>query len=113
MVDRYLAVIDAFNSKCSPWMPKAKLTDDRRAAIKECWSRVGTSQSPMEWFEGLFDRAASSDFLCRRTGSKGEQSSFVASFDWLMKPSNALKVLEGNFDRRTPPSTKSQFGQAF
>ena len=44
----------------------------------------------------MIDKASASQFL-NGYNSKG----FVASFDWLIRPNNFLKVLEGNYDDRT------------
>ena len=41
-----------------------------------------------------FEKAEQSDFL------KGKSGKFKASFDWIMKAANFIKVLEGNYDNR-------------
>ena len=45
----------------------------------------------MEDFRKLFENAESSSFL------KGTGGGWKASFDWLIKEDNLLKVLEGNY----------------
>ena len=45
----------------------------------------------------VVQKAAASNFLNGRN-----QRAFIASFDWLIKPTNYPKVLEGNYDNVTP-----------
>ena len=47
----------------------------------------------MEDFKTLFEKAEASSFL---KGANGRDWS--ANFDWLIKDSNMVKVLEGNYD---------------
>ncbi|MFO0776741.1 MAG: hypothetical protein U0223_03920 [Nitrospira sp.] len=48
------------------------------------------------WWESLFQRIGSSDFLCGRTS--GKEGSFHASLDWVLGPKNLDKILAGNYD---------------
>ena len=45
-------------------------------------------------------KAAKSNFL-----NGGGDKTFVASFDWIFRPNNFPKVLEGNYDNHTPQTT--------
>ena len=47
----------------------------------------------------VFKKVEQSDFLTGRI-SADKQRPFKASFDWIMKPSNFIKILEGNYDNR-------------
>ena len=47
----------------------------------------------------VFKKVEQSDFLTGRI-STDKQRPFKASFDWIMKPSNFIKILEGNYDNR-------------
>lgn len=47
----------------------------------------------------VFKKVEQSDFLTGRI-SANKQRPFKASFDWIMKPSNFIKILEGNYDNR-------------
>jgi hypothetical protein len=66
----------------------------RKATVK-----ARLKEYSLEQVEEMFRKAEKSDFLTGRIKSKGERP-FKASFDWLMKPSNFIKVLEGNYDNR-------------
>ena len=47
----------------------------------------------------FFERVERSDFLAGRVRGRD----FRASFDWVFKPINCVKILEGNYDNRTAP----------
>ena len=84
----YQAVLDAFHESC-PSLPKVlKLSDSRKKAIKARLNDFG-----LEEIKRAFALTEQSDFL---KGSNGWQ----AGFDWLMKPANLTKVLEGNYENK-------------
>lgn len=59
--------------------------------------------------KALFDviqKAAASDFLNGKS-----QRGFLATFDWLFKPTNFPKVLEGNYDNRDLNINNSRYEQ--
>jgi hypothetical protein len=88
----YVQVVDAFHRLC-PSHPKLRgMTDQRRTAIRSRWQSASKAhQDPMAQLEELFAAAEASDFLAGRK----ERPAF--GFDWLLKPANAQKVLEGNY----------------
>ena len=49
----------------------------------------------MERWEEVCNRIEASDFLTGRKDGK-----WSASFDWIIKPENWVKVMEGNYDNR-------------
>lgn len=70
-------------------IPKlASVTDRRRQSIKARVREHGKTA-----LMTVIVKAAASAFLNGRNGR-----AFVASFDWLIKPNNFVKVLEGNYD---------------
>lgn len=76
-------------SKQNAIIPKlASVTDKRKHAIN---ARV--KEHGKEALLKVIKNAAASAFLNGRNNR-----SFIASFDWLMKPNNFIKVLEGNYD---------------
>lgn len=92
----YAEISEEFNSVCVT-LPKVKnMNDHRRRSIKARIKEHGRDQ-----VSEVFRKAAESDFL---SGRNKEWTN--CSFDWLMKPSNFVKVLEGNYDndRRNVPS---------
>lgn len=76
-----------------PMLPAVRLlTDARRKKIKSRWHELAERQTP-EYWRGFFAYAAKSDFL---TGRNGKWT--ACNFDWLLEPSNHLKVAEGNYE---------------
>ena len=95
----YQHVVDTFN-ECCPTLPRVKmLTDKRRCAIKQLPKHHG-GVTAEEYFKGV----NASDFLSGRNAKWRE-----CSFDWLMKPSNIVKVLEGNYDNKDSTQTDNPF----
>ena len=97
----YQGVLDAYHECCPSFPTVIKLTETRKRAIKARLKDYG-----LEEIKRAFSLAGQSDFL---KGSSGWQ----ASFDWLMKPANMTKVLEGNYTNRASPAggkSKSMWG---
>ena len=93
----YQGVLDAYHECCPGFPAVIKLTEARKRAIKARLKDYGLDE-----IKRAFSLAGQSDFL---KGSSGWQ----ASFDWLMKPANMTKVLEGNYaNRASPTGGKSQ-----
>lgn len=64
------------------------MTDARKEAVR----RIAREHSTEELMEVIL-KAEASDFMNGLTGKK-----WKAGFDWVMKPSNFVKILEGNYD---------------
>lgn len=86
----YQMIIDNFNRQCSRLSRVEKITDTRRQAIKRAVNKG------VDLF-ALFDKVKSSDFL----NGKNDRG-WTASFDWILKPSNLQKIMEGNYNNRQP-----------
>ena len=98
----YQGVLDAYHECCPSFPVVIKLTETRKRAIKARLKDYGLDE-----IKRAFSLAGQSDFL---KGSSGWQ----ASFDWLMKPANMTKVLEGNYTNRASPAggkSKSMWGE--
>lgn len=92
----YQKIIDSFNKICSPGLPAVqKLTPARRSAIQARW-RDGLNDM-REW-QAFFEYVESNDFLMGRKNGTADRPAFRASFDWILKPSNYVKIYEGNYD---------------
>lgn len=86
-------VVSQFNSICVSLNKVSGMTEPRRKAVQSALNAVG-----QEKLTELFRKAEASDFLTKRNSS-----GWKAGFDWLMKPGNYTKVLEGNYDNRSAP----------
>lgn len=92
-------ILEFFNSQLkenNSLIPSIKqLSDARKKMLKARVREFGK-----EALVSVFRKAAVSDFL----NGKNNRN-FIASFDWLLKPTNFPKVLEGNYDN--PVNTKA------
>lgn len=66
-----------------------KLTDQRKRMLRQRLKE----HPDLSWWEAYFARVGRSKFLMGQN-----QIDWCASFDWLLKPTNMTKVLEGNYD---------------
>lgn len=71
---------------------QVKTVTVKRRSVIEARAR----ENGKEALKTVADKSASSDFL----NGKNDRG-WLATFDWLMRPNNFVKVLEGNFDNKT------------
>ena len=98
----YQSIVSLFNQTCKSLPSVRSLNNNRRKAIKSASDTLADTGG----FEMVFQKVESSDFL---TGRNGQWSG--CGFDWILKPSNLTKIIEGNYDNRTKAiqsSIKSQ-----
>ena len=70
---------------------QVKTVTAKRRSVIEARAR----ENGKEALKTVADKSASSDFL----NGKNDRG-WLATFDWLMRPNNFVKVLEGNFDNK-------------
>ena len=96
----YTSVMDEFNTICQS-LPKVKAINPmRRGRIDRATAQLGTLT-----FVDLFKRVEASDFLT------GRVKPWRADFDWILKPENLTKILEGCYDNRTAPPPNKRKGK--
>ena len=99
----FQTVKEAYNQAVAATrLPMIKaMTDSRKGAV-----RARAKEYGLEAVAEAIAKAAASDFL-----SGDNQRGFVATFDWIFRPNNFPKVLEGNYDNsNTKPKTRNQNG---
>lgn len=97
----YQKVVDLWN-QTTEGLPKVKaLSSARRSAIKRIWSETNGS---LEQIEKVFQQVQSSDFLTGRSGGWTG-----CGFDWVVKPANWLKIIEGNYQNKGGGSVVTQY----
>lgn len=80
-------IIDIFNSTCKD-LPKVRdLTNDRKKVIKARLKEKGFTD-----LVNMFNKVSKSNYL------NGYVKEWKANFDWIMKPSNYQKIIEGVYD---------------
>lgn len=91
----YNAVIEAYNDTCYSLPSVKTLSDSRKRAIRKLYKNYS-----MEQINEVFLKAQCSDFL------SGKNGKWNATFDWLIKDSNFIKVLEGNYDNKVATASR-------
>ncbi|MBD8492986.1 helix-turn-helix domain-containing protein [Pseudomonas syringae] len=91
-------IVDLFNRLLSPALPAVVIVSEtRKKQIRARWNQSDVHQSLDFWTE-YFATVAQSDFLMGCSIGKGGSAPFRATFDWLIAPSNFVKVVEGNYN---------------
>ena len=86
----YVQIVNLFHDHVKSLPRIRTLNETRKATIRNLLKEYSVDD-----FETVFRKAESSDFLSGRSGKWT-----ACSFDWLIKPSNFLKVIEGNYDNK-------------
>lgn len=87
-------IVDLFNQVLHK-LPRVVLVNkDRRAKIQARWAESPVHQD-LEFWTDFFTQVETSDFLMGRLA--GRENQFRCTFDWLIAPSNFVKVVEGNY----------------
>ena len=90
------AIVGQFNALCKALPQVRDITASRKKAIASAVKRLGA-----EGVIELFRKTAASDYLCGKISKNNKN--WRASFDWIMKPDNITKILEGNYDNTVNP----------
>jgi hypothetical protein len=99
-------VVQAWNEMAKPLgFPgvQTKITDARRKLITARLSDAGG----VDGLKAAFEKIAASPFL-RGERSGPEHSNWKVSFDWVLKESNFVKLVEGNYDEAPGATTNQQ-----
>ncbi len=70
--------------------------EPRRRNLQARW-RESTKRQTLDWWKTFFGHVAASDFLMGRTQSRDGRPPFQADLEWLTKPGNFAKVVEGKY----------------
>lgn len=87
----YEQIKELYNSICVSLPKIMNIEGARRKAVGARWKTYKT----LETFEELFRKTEASDFM------KGNnERNWTADFDWIMRPTNMAKVMEGKYDNK-------------
>lgn len=93
----YVKIQERYNHSCKDMPTVIKMTDARRKQID---SRL--KEFDLDTILKVIDLAGNSEFLC------GKKSDWKANFDWIMKPTNFIKILEGNYNKTKQDTNKNE-----
>lgn len=90
------AIVDLYH-KALPELPSVSLLNDiRRRHLQARWRENPVHQDLQFWAD-YFVHVKKSQFLMGNAEGRGGGKPFRATFDWLIAPSNFVKVIEGNY----------------
>lgn len=91
--EKYRIVIDCFNSMCINLQKVVCISEQQRKNIDQFLNLLSENNCKMP---GFFYRVHNSDFL-----SGKNSKNWRASFDWLIKPDNFFKIIQGKYDNNS------------
>lgn len=89
-------IVEIYHEKC-PALPRVKAMHRAREEMLRTRWREDESRQNLDFWDSFFSSVAASDFLCGRSTPKPGKAPFVADFEWLIRPQNFAKVLEGKY----------------
>jgi uncharacterized protein YdaU (DUF1376 family) len=91
-----------------PNLPAVEIWNDTRAGyLRQRWREVAidlskdgtvTHAAMLAWWKQFFEHIKSSKFLTGKTQSK-DKPPFLADLEWIIKPTNFAKIIEGKYHR--------------
>ena len=101
LIDEYKDFADTFNRKVKyTAIPQIRgLSDTRKKALMSRAKEYGGLTA----LENILDKVVASDFL------SGRKTDFCASFDWIFKKANFIKIIEGNYDNKLTPKNSNRY----
>ncbi|WP_075780063.1 hypothetical protein [Marinitoga sp. 1137] len=91
----YQKIIELYHTYC-PSLPKVRvLNETRKKYIRARWKE----HPDLKFWENYFKSVEESDFLTGRA-NYGNRNPFIADLEWLMRPNNFAKVIEGKYKNR-------------
>ena len=93
-------IIALYHQIC-PELPRVKKwTESRKTFLRSRWKEDQECQN-LEWWRDFFHSVHESDYLT------GKVNGFLADLEWLVRPKNFPKVIEGRYMNRTKIKTET------
>ncbi|WP_175420985.1 hypothetical protein [Marinitoga sp. 1135] len=100
----YQKIVELYHAYC-PSLPKVRvLNETRKKYIRARWKE----HPDLKFWENYFKSVEESDFLTGRA-NYGNRDPFIADLEWLMRPNNFAKVIEGKYKNRTETKKEEDF----
>jgi hypothetical protein len=103
-----LEIIELYHETL-PMLPRVEVVNDKRRKVLRTRWREDAARQNLEWWTGFFHSIKASDFLTGKVVGR-DNKAFLPGIDWILNPSNFVKILEGNYANRgkntayVPPS---------
>jgi len=97
----HMKIIELYH-EILPELPAVKgWNETRRGWLRARWKEKPEYQS-LDWWKKFFQYVRESDFLMGKVERKNGDKPFMADLEWLIRPNNFLKVIEGRYHNRDP-----------
>lgn len=89
-----------------PNLSKVEVMNDfRRGMLRQRWREVCSEskfdkEQGVDWFRDYFTLVKQSEWLTGRSKPRPGEVPFQADFEWLVRPQNFVKVIEGRYNRK-------------
>lgn len=98
----YAELVKAYGEKLPSLPQVAVLNEARRRTMNARWREVVTAEKysqteGIEYFRDFFEHCSRSPFLMGRAPPSPGRRPFRADLDWLLNPTNFVKVIEGKY----------------
>ncbi|MEO8401836.1 MAG: hypothetical protein ABI597_08600 [Gammaproteobacteria bacterium] len=94
--------IIALYHKILPMCAQVKVWNKtRRSYLRQRWVE-NTKHQDIQWWEKYFEYIEQSHFLTGKTEGRNGQPPFIADLEWLIRPNNFAKIIEGKFNKGQP-----------
>ena len=94
------AIIEAYHAAL-PTCPRVRVWHEGRRRLLAARWREDEKRQSIKFWEKFFSYVGNSDFLTGRTEGSAGRPPFVADLEWLIRPTNFAKVIEGRYHRDT------------
>lgn len=92
-------IVDLYHSTL-PSLRRVKVWNaTRQRYLKARWCEEPERQQ-LDWWQKFFVYVKKSNFLTGRTNGNGDRPPFVADLEWLIRPTNFVKIIEGKYHHR-------------
>ena len=92
-------IIKLWAHHCPSARQPAEWNATRQALLRARWKEQKERQN-LDWWARFFAYIADSDFLMGRVDAHHGRKPFEVSLDWVLKPANFLKIIEGAYQNR-------------
>lgn len=84
-----------------PSLPRVRIwTDERKSLLRTRW-RESEARQNLDWWRKLFEYVGRSEFLMGRVRGRADSSPFMADLEWIIRPKNLVKIIEGKYEGRS------------
>lgn len=83
-----------------PMCPRVKEWNQARRRFLQGRWRENSKRQKLDWWSGYFSYVSKSDFLTGKVNSNNGQRPFLADLEWLIRPGNLVKVIEGKYENK-------------